>query len=350
MRTFMAMVLGLAVSGAAFGQGFITKADQDARKKDLQTAAQKLLDTPDTHERIKMLADMIKKDVIADSAGKPMGDGFAVEAFGWLYKQGLKGEPDVDARLVAVVGLESLSSPAMRDILVEAASTDPSDAVQLRAIQAIEKRGIIRAGKDMVLKLRSANMEVATAAARCLAAINYDPQNSTAGAMIDLMADAQSKLGQAAADDPTRADAQRFIQVLGQSCSTLVPSLSWNPGQTPEDMARELAKFTGWWNAKFLPGLKDAKIDARREALGSILRTGDRAAFPAVLDATQKEITRLAGGDFNEKEAALQFVVDASRVLARVSSQPDTELRPSSTPDEMSAAVKKWQEWLAKQK
>ena len=73
----------------------------------------------------------------------------------------------------------------------------------------------------MVVKLHASNLEIATAAARCLAALNYDPQNSSAGAMIELMAETRSRLDQAAGDfaswansDPSRLQKPAIVGLI----------------------------------------------------------------------------------------------------------------------------------------
>ncbi len=348
MRTCMVTVLVVMLAGASFAQGFIPKADQEARKRELAGYASRLLDTKDSHDRVQIVKDMVEKDAIKDATGKVLGDGFAVDALSGLYKQGLQAD-DVDARLHAVIALGSLNAAPARDALVEALNSDPTDAVQLRAILAIENAGYQRAGKDVLLKVRSANPEVAGAAARCLAVLGYDPQNQATGPMIELMAESFEKLRGAAEDDPGRPDLQRLIEILGQSTSKLVPTITWAPGQGMDDLGREIGKFTAWWNARFLGALRDTKFETRRDALSRLARTADRSTFGPVLDAVLKEVDRLAATEnFPERPLALQFVADGSAVLSRISGL-DTCLRLTSTADEMKAAVKQWQDWLAKQ-
>ena len=348
MRTCMVTVLVLAFAASSFAQGFIPKAEQDARKRELSAYAQRILDAKDSRERGPLVKDMLDKDAIRDANGKVVGDGFSVEAFSWLYKQGLQTE-DADARLFAVIALGSLgSSSSAQDVLIDALNSDPSDAVQLRALQSIERSGIQRAQRNVVLKLRSANVEVAAAAARCLAALGADPQNQATGPMIDLLAQTYQRLAASPSDDPSRVDYQRLIEVLGQSCAKLIPSITWAPGQGMDDIGREIAKFTAWWNAKSLAALKDPRFETRRDALSRISRTADRSAFGPVLDAASKEVDRLrAAGSFSERSLATQFVIDAGAVLDRVSGL-NQALRLGSSPDDMAAAVKAWQAWFAK--
>lgn len=347
MRTFVLTMLAVAVASTALAQGFIPQAEQDARKRELAAYAQKVFDSKDSHDRAQLVRDMVEKDVIRDAQGKALGDGFAVEALQLLYAQGLQKD-DVNARLLGVIGLSSLTAPAAREALV-AVLKDPTEAIQLRALQAVEKSGVSRMGKDIVVKLASPSPEVAAAAARCLATLNYDPQNQASGAMVNLMARTYDKLMQTPVDDPSRQDLERLIEIVAQSCSKLVPALTWGTAQSMDDLAREIGKFTSWWNAKYLAGLKDARMDARREALSQIASTADRGAFQAVLDAVGKEVDRIKGGEFPEKAQAIQFVVDGSVVLSRVSGL-DTRMLPTATPDDMAKAVKAWQDWAAQAK
>ncbi len=350
MRKGIATLVALSLGASVFAQGgYITNAEKEARKKELAGYAQKLLDAPDSHKRVELLKEMVDKDVFRDGQGRAVANGFATEAFVWLYQKGLESD-DANARLIAVIGLSSLEAPAAADALVDILNAEKTPAVQLRAIQAIEKAAVARAGKDVLAKLRSVDSEVAAASARCLAALGYDPQNQSAGLMIELMAQTYNKLMQLPADDAARPDLERLLEVLAQSCVKLVPALAWSPGQGMDDLGKEVAKFTGWWNARFLPGLKDAKFDARREALARVAHTADRAAFAVVLDAVQKEVERIRSQEtFAEKQLALQFVVDGSAILSRISGL-DTKLQFTSTTDEMAAAVKQWQDWLAQQK
>ena len=348
MRKGIAVLMVLSFASTLLAQGYMTTAQQEARKKELVGYAQKLLGTKDTHERTTLLKDMLEKDAIRDSQGTALGDGFSVDAFVWLYDQGMT-QDDVNARLIAVIGLSSLSAAGARDPLAAAVAKDPAEAIQFRAIQGVEKLSVSRAAKDVQAKLRSPNPDIVAAAARCLVTLNYDPQNQSAGAMIEAMAQAFVKLSQAAPDDPARPDYQRLIEILGQSCSKLIPTITWSPGQTVDDLGKEVGKFTSWLNAKHLPGLKDARIENRREALSQIAQTADRSAFPAILGAVRAEVDRLrAQESFPEKPVALQIVVDGSQMLSRVSGL-NNALRSTSTTDDMIVALKQWQDWIDKQ-
>jgi hypothetical protein len=330
----------LAFGTSVPAQGFIPVSEQNKRKQELQVLASRLMNSKDTHERTTIRKDMIEKDVIRDPQGNALGDGFSVDAFVWLYKEGLKSN-DLNARLDAVIGLASLTSAAARDPMIEALK-DPNDAIQLRVIQGIDKASVVRAGNLVVEKLRSPNPEVVAAAAKCLADLNVQ---TGVGTMIALMAQTYDKLLKTPPDDPGRNDDERLIEVLGRALGQLVPGVTWTPGPSIEDLGKEIAKFTQWWNQNHVGALKDARPEVRKEALSSISMTADKGVFLPVLEAVGGELAKLQASDsFAEKQRAQQFIVDAGAILARISGKNPT-LRATSGTQEIQGAVKEWQAW-----
>jgi len=339
-KTLLLILVALAFGSQLYAQGFIPVGEQNKRKQELQELAKRLLDSKDTHERMTIRKEMIEKDVIRDAGGNAQGNGFSVDAFVWLYREGAKSK-DLNARVNAVIGLASLTSPAARDPLIEALD-DPNDAIQLRVIQAIDKSSIVRAGQLVVLKLRSSSPEVVAAAAKCLADLNVA---TGVGTMIELMVQTYDKLVKAGRDDPGRSDYNRLIEVLGRACGQLVPGVTWSPGSSLEDLGKEIGKFTLWWNQNHVGKLQDPRYEVRREALNNMTVTADKNVFSPVLEAVVKEFTRLQSSEsFTEKQRAQQFIVDASAILSRISGR-NTTLRPTSTTQEIQAAVKEWQAW-----
>ncbi|KPJ52794.1 MAG: hypothetical protein AMS16_05920 [Planctomycetes bacterium DG_58] len=349
-KIFQGCVALLMFGALAYAQGFIPIGVRRAREAEQMRLAQKLLAEKDKHERMKIRNEMVEKDVIRErdvipnGSDKVLGDGFSVKAFVWLYQQG-KGTgttEDLNARLHAVVGLASLKASAARDPLIVALE-DPHDAIQLRVLQAIDKRSIVRAGKDVVLKLRSPNAEVVAAAARCLA--NLGVTQGSTGPMIELMVKWYEKLLAADADDPRRAEYHHMIEVLGRSCGQLIVGVTWSPGPSIEELGKEIAKFTRWWNQQHLSGLKDPRYQSRKQALDKMRVTADESIFMSVLEAVVKEFARLQATDnFTEKQQAQQFIVVASDILSRIA-RLDAVLRPTSSVQEIAAAIKKWQDW-----
>ena len=73
--------------------------------------------------------------------------------------------------------------------------------------------------------------------------------------------------------------------------------------------------------------------------------TADKGVFLPMLQAVVKEFARLQStGNFTQKQQAQQFIVAASVVLSRISGKTTT-LRPTSSTQEIEAAVKQWQNW-----
>lgn len=342
MRKTILIFLTLLMFGAVVhAQGFITEKEKEQRRGEVRQLAGRLFRAKSTLERFEIRKEMIKGDVIRASDGTRKGDGFSVAAFVWLYRQG-EGK-DLNARLHAVIGLASVKSSAARDPLVQALD-DPNEAIQLRVIQAIDTKAIVRAGKAVVLKLRSPNANVVTAAAKCLADLGLASDDAT-GPMIELMVQSHEKLVMANRTDPRRAGYHRTIEVLGRACGQLIAGVTWSPGPSLRDLGKEIAKFTHWWNKKHLAGLRDPRHDIRRQALDKMRITADRAAFLPVLQAVVKEFARLqATGNFTQKQQAQQFIVAASVMLSRISGKGVT-LRPTSNTQEIEAAVKGWQNW-----
>ncbi|HUW57598.1 MAG TPA: HEAT repeat domain-containing protein, partial [Planctomycetota bacterium] len=307
-KTIPVSVLLLLVGALmAQAQGFIPEKDKQEREAEEMRLARKLLESKDSHERVKIRDEMIEKDVIRNAGGQALGNGFSVKAFVWLYGEGKDDRSkDLNARLHAVIGLAFIDSAAARLPLITTLE-DPNDAIQLRAIQAISRRSIVRAGKDVVLKLRSPNPEVVAAAAKCLTDLGVT-EGST-GTMIELMVQWYAKLLKAADDDPERVDHHRMIEVLGRACGQLT-GVKWSPGPSIEDLGAEIAKLTRWWNQQHLTGLKDPRHEVRKDALDRMSVTADRSVFMPVLEAVVKEFTRLqATGNFTEKQQAQQFIV-----------------------------------------
>jgi hypothetical protein len=345
-KTLLLILVTLAFGTSVRAQGFIPVSEQNKRKQELQALASRLLTSKDTHERWTIRKDMIEKDVIRDKdlnpggGDKVLGDGFSVDAFVWLYREGVKNK-DLNARLDAVIGLASLASAAARDPLIEALN-DPNEAIQLRVIQAIDKASVVRAGKLVIEKLSSPNSEVVAASAKCLADLNVQ---GGVGTMIALMAQTYGKLVKEPLSDPARTDDERLIEVLGRACGQLVQGVTWTPGTSIEDLGKEIDKFTQWWNQNHVGALKDPHPDVRKEALSSISLTADKNVFPPVLEAVSSELTKLRSSDsFEVKKQAQQFIVDASAILSRISGK-NTTLRATSSTQEIQAAVKEWQAW-----
>ena len=339
-KTFLLFIALMMFGTLASAQGFVPEAQKQARWKELKALAGRLLEATDTHVRVGILKEMIEKDVIRDAGGNELLDGFAVPALVGLYKQGL-GAKDVNARLAAIIGLGALKSSSARDPLLQALD-DPDDAIQLRVIQAVSKRSIVRAGNLVVLKLSSSNADVVAVAAKCLADLGY---GGAAGRMIELMATRYEKLKGAAADDPGRAEHHRVIEVLGRACGQLVAGLTWSPGPSVEALGKEVAKFTRWWNEKHLADLRDPRYEKRMEALSRMRTTADRSVFLPVLQAVVKEFERLQKSDsFADKQRAQEFIVAASAMLSRISGGSTTLPRDANT-DKIKSAVKAWKAW-----
>jgi hypothetical protein len=339
-KTLLLILVMLAFGTLASAQVFIPQGERTTRKQELQELASRLMKSKDTHERMTIRKDMIEKDVIRGPQGNALGDGFSVDAFVWLYKEGLKSN-DLNARLDAVIGLASLTSAAARDPMIEALK-DPNDAIQLRVIQGIDKASVVRAGNLVVEKLSSSNPEVVAAAAKCLADLNVQ---AGVGTMIALMTRTYDQLVKEPHDDPARNDDERLIEVLGRALGQLVQGVTWTPGPSIEDLGKEIAKFTQWWNQNHAGALKDARPDVRKEALSSISMTADKSVFVPVLDAVSGELAKLQAPEgFAEKQRAQQFIVDAGVILSRISGKNPT-LRTTSSTQEIQAAVKEWQAW-----
>jgi len=339
---FLAALLILSASVSA-QTGFITERDKRARRQEIRRLAQKLLDEPDTHKRYETRKKMVEKDVFLDNQDRPVEYGFAVPAFKWLYAQ---GTDDLNARLHAVIGLSELNAKAQKanDPLI-AALRDKNLAIQLRALQALNQRGVKSAGPAVVAMLSSANVEVVTAAAQCLANIGYGGDGESTGPMIVLMARTYDQLSKAADDDPQRVEYQRTVEVLGRACGRLIAALNWAPGQSMKDLEKEVAKFTAWWNAKHVDKLKNRDHAVRKKALDAMRVTADTSIFGPLLDAVKANLAVMkSAAPLSEKNSAQAFVVEAGVLLSSVSGL-STRLQPTSQIAEIEAAVKLWDDW-----
>jgi HEAT repeat protein len=323
-------------------QGYITEAEKKKRREEVAALAAQLL-TKDTHERLVIRDEMIKKDAFRDG-DKVVQDGFAVDGFVWLYKEGLTRK-DVNARLNAVMGLASLEASAARDPLARMLE-DPSDGIQLRVIQAIDRKAIVSAGKAVVQKLRSSNPEIIAAAARCLADMNYGGSGEATGPMIELLVQWYDKLVKTPVGDPAGAECNRLIEILGRSAGQLIGGMDWAPGPTRDDLGKEIAKFAQWWNQKHLGSMRDPRYDVRRDALAGIRTTADKSCFFPVLEAVARESARLrdAQSTFTDKQQAQLFIAEASTVLSRISGNDATRLS-NPTAQDIQSAMTQWSNW-----
>ena len=240
-RTFglVLVVLGLTVLVHA-QTTFIPTKEKDARIEEVKQLARQLLAEPDLEKRGPLREQMVKKDVIYDDEDRPRGDGFSVPGFKELYE---KGSNDLNARLQAVIGLSVVKSADADPVLIEALR-DKSPAIQFLALQALRKKKAKAAGKPVVRLLNSKDLNVMTAAAECLAAVGYDENGEATRVMIPLMARHLQQLRNTNVDrKERREELQRVIEVLGRACGTLIPGLDWAPGQTMQDLEREVNKF-----------------------------------------------------------------------------------------------------------
>jgi HEAT repeat protein len=339
-KVLVLTVIALLVGSMAYAQGYIPTGDKDKRKAEEKALAEKLLKSPDPTERAKLRQEMVDKDAIRDNADKVLGDGFSVDAFVWLYEQGLKNQ-DVNARLQAVLGLASVKAATAIDPLIRTLD-DPSPAIQLRTIETIRERSLSRAWNQLLPKLRSSNILVMEASAKALAALGQGG-DTVVGPMLELLTQNYDAL-QNAQETERRAEFEDAIEVLGRSAAPFL-GVQWGTASDMESLAREIAKLTSKWNEKRFADLKNPVYDKRMEALKAIGLTADKSVFFPVLEAMTKEFGNLqTAKDETEKAKAQAFLAEAGGILSKLSGKSIT-LRANSTTEEDQNAIKEFQAW-----
>lgn len=328
----------LCLTGLAYGQADFTTAQERKERQDLLMGkAQELLDSSDTHRRVALREEMLKNDTLKGV------NGFAIDAFSHIYREGLKKKDD-NARLQAVIGLSSINSPQMVAALTPMLS-DPNPAIRLRVLKGIHDNGIIMAWPAVLSELKDPNIEVRTCAARTLGKLGQGgDQGQATRALIDLLTKTWKDLQAIPADKTEqRGDLNALIEATGTALAQLT-QLPWRPGEQTKDLEAAVSVYTSWWNRGHLGGLKDPRLNERRKALDAIEPTADRSTINPLVEFMGQEHLRWQAAEDSAKSEHLVLLVQANRILNRVSGKT-VALDGRSGDAQIVAAIKAWASW-----
>ena len=353
-RALLVSVALLLLAGAAGAQddSFIPDQEKQKRIEEIKKLAQELLDARkengriDTIARTKKRDEMVQLDAI-EKNGRVLGRGFSVPAFKWLYQEGLKNK-DVNARLHAIVGLEQVQHATAIDAILDGL-TDPSPAIQLRVLGAVESKSIQRAWQNVLPLLESKNRVVMAAAAKALAKLDQDPDKQVSDKILAKLSEAFDKLkGTAETETEERQSLEELIEVLGRAYAGMARA-QWPQTQKLEDIEEAINKYKASRNRAFLGGLRDPVPKERLKALSRLRETPEKSVFFPVLEAVVREFQNLqAARAADEKKTSLTFLAEAAPLLNQLSGRSE-ELTAESDAKTVEKAIQGWQQWYKAQ-